>query len=248
MNAENPTYRTMNEKISATVWWFSIPALTVLVFTRRWLGFRQITLARQTWAVLVLSVLAAQLDNGNLLIPFIATVRSDHSLSLIMVFMAAFLLAGYWHKRSYKKRVMEGDLWHSYSMGIPWLEYMFPLPSDWIRRFIEPTLVMFIGMIIMVNLSGILGWWLFMAGIGINLWEGWITEQIFNQFLNSIDNLCDAEATKAENEYLKQAQEQGKQAAIPMEQTAGIPTGIAPDIAEQLQKRRARKPVTEDLA
>ncbi len=41
---------------------------------------------------------------------------------------------------------------------------------------------------------------------------------------------------------------ESKPATLSIEETAGIPTGLAPDIEAQIQKRRARKPPPDDLA
>ena len=46
-------------------------------------------------------------------------------------------------------------------------------------------------------------------------------------------------------QHFEGAQPEQKQRSL--EETAGIPTGIAPELEVQIQKRRKRKPLADDL-
>ena len=64
-----------------------------------------------------------------------------------------------------------------------------------------------------------------------------------NRMLDTLDDLVDSEVVSSNVDYYSR---DGKAEQRPLEETAGIPTGIAPDIAVQIQRRRNRKQQTPD--
>ncbi len=85
----------------------------------------------------------------------------------------------------------------------------------------------------------------------MSVWESWITEQLFNGVLNRVDQICEVEVSKLEDQALRDAQKHHATQTTPqaITETAGIPTGIAADIELQIIKRRKRQALTgEDLA
>ena len=241
--------KSPEEQIAFMVGMFSIPAMSVMVFTRHRLGIRQISLNRQILAAGFLLFVAIFFDYGKGSI-FAARYmpQSQPSFGAVGWFVFASFAMATWQKRDFKKRLSRGDFWHSYSMGISWLEYALPMRGEWVRQYVEPFLVMFIGMMFSAKVSGFLGWWIFMAGIGISICEGWAMEQQFKMLLNTIDQICEGEAQLINHAAINEAKNEFQSPRPRLEQSAGIPTGLAPDIEAQIQKRRARKPITEDLA
>ena len=66
-----------------------------------------------------------------------------------------------------------------------------------------------------------------------------------------VDGFCDAQA-QSQSATLFTGSGEESTAATPkplsIEETAGIPTGIAPDIEAQINRRRNRKPPPDNLA
>jgi hypothetical protein len=225
---ESQSYQSLHERIAYALGIAAIPAISVMVFTRSRLGYRQITLFRQIVATLFLLTFSTY-SHFAVTLPWIAPYQG--SVSLVLIFVGAMLAAGWWQKRSFRKELAQGGLWHSYSMGISRLNYLYPFPYRAAEQYIEPILIMLLGLFFS-RISGLLGFWLFIAGISISVWESWVTEQMFYSTLNRVDNICEGEISAAEDKALMD--------------TAGIPTGIAPDIELQLQKRRTRQPLSGD--
>jgi hypothetical protein len=55
--------------------------------------------------------------------------------------------------------------------------------------------------------------------------------------LDVLDSMVDSEVVSSNVEYYSKDKAEQR----PLEETAGIPTGIAPDIEAQIQKRRSRR-------
>lgn len=244
--AQQPPQTFQQQALSGLVM-IAVPALSVMVFTRHSIGIRQISLFRQIAASAFLLIFSGY---SRLNLAFSSRLPSDDSFTVMLAFVIAMLAAGSLQKRAYKKRLAEGDLWYSYSMGISRLTPLLPRHEEWVRRIVEPALVIFIGLMVMNNLSYLLGFWLFMGGVGISLWETYAFEQQFNRILDTVDQECISAAEKSEAEEIKAAQKQytTQTERKSIMETAGIPTGIAPDIEIQIQKRRNRRQPTEDMA
>lgn len=65
-----------------------------------------------------------------------------------------------------------------------------------------------------------------------------------------VDSLCDSEVQSYNANAFTSSGEQPTATPKPpsIEETAGIPTGIAPDIEAQINRRRNRKPPPDNLA
>ncbi len=71
---------------------------------------------------------------------------------------------------------------------------------------------------------------------------GYLPYQSLNRMLDTLDSLVDSEVMSDNVEYYSQ----DHPAQCPIEETVGIPTGIAPDIQSQIEKRKARRPLPPD--
>jgi hypothetical protein len=238
---DSQSYQSLHERVTHVLGIAAIPAVSVMVFTRSRLGYRQITLFRQIVATLFLLTFSTY-SHFAVTLPWIPNYQG--SVSLVFIFVVAMLAAGWWQKRSFKKELVQGGLWHSYSMGISQINRLYFFPYRVAEQYIEPIFIMLLGLFLS-QISGLLGFWLFISGISISIWESWITEQMFYSTLNRVDHICEGEISAAEDKSLKEARDDyDKRSSQSLMDTAGIPTGIAPDIELQIQKRRNRQPLS----
>ena len=94
-----------------------------------------------------------------------------------------------------------------------------------------------VGLIAGLLLSHLLGLWIELAGLFLFVYEQDLYEGMLNHRLDTLDGLIAAEVQEETVKHFQQAQPTDKVRS--MEATAGIPTGIAPDIDALLAKRQA---------
>ena len=219
------------------------PALTVMIFLRRGIGFR---LLKTTWLV----VLAIIMIVGSLLFPAIA---EPHGTAMIL-FALAMLGWGFFQRWQRWCDICSGVRWHTYCPGVSYLEYI-PWPAfiqshRRINRFLDPLVVAIVGLIAGLLLSHLLGTWIEFAGLFLFVYEQDLYEGMLNHRLDTLDGLIAAEVQQETVKHFQQAQPTDKVRS--MEATAGIPTGIAPDIDALLAKRQAEfaaaHPAPDNLA
>jgi hypothetical protein len=87
-----------------------------------------------------------------------------------------------------------------------------------------------------------LGYYLIFAAACLFIFEAWDYEVRLNKMLDTLDSLVDSEVMSENVEYYSQPHPTQQ----PITETAGIPTGVAPDIEAQIQKRRAKKALPLD--
>ena len=93
-------YKSLHERISYVVGIAAIPAISVMVFTRTQLGFRQINIFRQLVVTVFLLVFSSS-SRLSINIPFVPSYQG--SVSPVLGFVVAMLAAGWWQKKIYKK-------------------------------------------------------------------------------------------------------------------------------------------------
>jgi hypothetical protein len=217
------------------------PAITVMVFFRRRLGFR---LMRPTWLI-VLTVI--------MVVASVAAPAFMHPFVFLMpVYAVAMLGLGYWQRWQRWCELCRGERWHTYSPGISYFETL-PLPvvlrsHRRINRWLDPAAVLVAGALVAVLLSHGLGVWIMFSAFFLYVYENDIYEKQVNRDLDTLDGLF---ASEVQSEVVERFVD-GKVADAapqPIQETAGIPTGLAPDIARQVAIRRAkRKPAPDNLA
>jgi hypothetical protein len=217
------------------------PAITVMVILRRRLGFRMM---KPTWLVVMAVIM---------LVASVAAPSFMHPFAFAMPIYAIVMLGlGLWHRRQRWNELCRGERWHTYSPGVSYFESL-PLPpvlrSDRrINRWLDPAAVLVVGALVAALLSQGLGVWIMLSAFFLYVFENDIYEKQLNQDLDTLDGLF---ASEVQSEVVERFAGGKVADAIPqpLEETGGIPTGLAPDIAKQVAVRRAkRKPAPDNLA
>lgn len=210
----------------------------VMVLLRRRLGYRFISQPRLLIAAFFFWIAAT----------FVATPSSSSFESapsggasnvwLIFLFSFAFLIWGFVQRSLRWRELKRGVSWHTRSRGISWFIFL-PLSDSAIKRFVDPLVTFLIGLILALShLQQFLGVYLIVAAVCMFAWEAYDYERSLNLMLDQLDALVDSQVISENVEYYSQgAPGQIKQRAL--DETAGIPTGIAPDLAAAIARRQA---------
>ena len=219
------------------------PALTVMIFLRRGIGFR---LLKTNWLVvlaIIMMVVAAV---------FPAVTQPFGSATVL--YALAMLGWGLYQRWQRWCDICSGVRWHTYCPGVSYLEYI-PWPAFLqshrrINRYLDPLAVGIVGIIAGLLLSHLLGLWIELAGLFLFVYEQDLYDAMLNHRLDTLDGLIAAEVQEENVKHFQQGQPTDKVRSV--EATAGIPTGIAPDIDALLAKRQAEfaaaHPAPDNLA
>lgn len=200
-------------------------AMPIIVLFRRKPGYRFLSPIK----LLIIFVLL------NALTVFSGLNGRAPSIILIQVFAWGTLIIGLVKRNLRWREIKRGVSWHTYSRGISILGFL-PISDSNLKRWVEPIMVIVIGAILGIFAFPFtfFGFYLVIAGLCLFLFEAWDFEQSLNQMLDQLDSLVDSEVMSSNVEYYSEPNVPQR----PLEQTAGIPTGIAPDIEVQIQRRR----------
>ncbi len=211
------------------------PALTVMVFLRRKIGYRMV---KHEWLgamTLIMMGTAAFLPSA-----------SQPFRLLMVVYALAMFGWGTWQRQLRWKEICQGERWHTYSGGVSYLEKL-PLPPI-LRiyrrtyRWLDPLACMLVGLVVMFLSSG-LGGWIFISGIALFIYENALYERMLAHDLDTLDGLVESEVRAETVKFFETPQ--AEQAQRTLDETSGIPTGVAPDIHAQVEKRKAKQAAIE---
>jgi hypothetical protein len=208
------------------------PAITVMVFIRRRIGFR---LMNPIW-LLVMTIIM-------IVVPAVLAPAAKPFGFLMVVFAFAMLGLGMFQRWKRWHELCHGDHWHTYSAGISYLEYL-PLPAYFrahyrINRFLDPVTVLIAGLLIALFLSHGLGLWIMFSALSLFVFEQDVYEMSLNHDLDILDGMS---VSKAQAALVKFFEGQGPQdRQLTVEDTAGVPTGLAPDIHRRVEILRAEQ-------
>lgn len=244
-------FSNYKEKFSFIASVLLYPALTVMVFLRYRIGYRTLSPHR----FIIMATIIYLLPNSteytppdvamlNKTIGLLDSVQGNHFL--LSVYVLSMLALCFIQRRLRWVEFSSGKLWHSYSTGISWFEFL-PLPDHVVRRFIDPIVCYIIGSII-YGYFPYLGWWLEVSAFCLLGREGWQYQMEINSLLDLQDSLCESEVQSQNVAMFSDEQNAGTRNNRSIEETAGIQTGLAPDIEAHLMRRRNRKPPPDDLA
>jgi len=231
---------TWMEKINFVRAFSRFPAITVMVFIRRKIGFRMMN---PTWLIILAIIM--------LLTPVIFKAAAAPFGFLMVIYALALLGLGFFQRWQRWQELCNGEHWHTYSPGISYLETL-PLPPFFrshgrVGRFLDPAAVAIVALLVGIILSHGLGIWLLLSAFFLYVHEQDAYQAQLNRDLDTLDGLVAAEVQAETVKHFegKQPEEQRS-----IEETAGIPTGLAPDIHRQVELRRAkqRKPAPDNLA
>jgi hypothetical protein len=234
---------TLQEKRQIAIKFLSYPALSVMVFLRRRTGLRRvkpIELMITTAAVVFVAPVMG----------FVRSVAVPHmgfhppsGISFFdfptEMFAVLFLAAGLLQRHFRWREICQGARWHTRSSGVSYLASILPFSEATVQRFIDPLVCWLVGSVIAVFLSAQLGAWLMFSGFALFMVEQYDYERIIDRHLDMLDSYVESEVN-AETIGIF-ARTNGTQAVAKPERldaTAGIPTGIAPELQVQIQKRR----------
>jgi hypothetical protein len=239
-----------NQKFEDMTWWDRVnfirtlslfPAITVMVFIRRKLGFRMM---KPTWLIVLTIIM--------LTVTAVAHQVAQPFAVLMVAYALAMLGLGLFQRWQRWKELCNGERWHTFSPGISHLETLpwppFMKSHRRVNRFVDPAAVAIVALLVGFLLSHGLGVWLLFSAFFLYVFEQDLYEKQLNHDLDTLDGLFAAEVQAEVVEIFKDGQtaEQKQQS---LEATAGIPTGLAPDIHRQVELRRAkRKSAPDNLA
>lgn len=221
---------TIKQKFDVIQNFLHFPALTIMVFARRKLGYRTLN---PLYLILT----------GFLLV-FLQNVQTPYlSLALaysywpypLTIFVVAMIAWAFIQRRMRWRDMVRGIHWHTYSRGISYFSFL-PLREDIINRFVDPLICMFIGYLAMTLWSQALGVWIMLASLAFLLGELRYYDLSLGRTLDLLDGL---EETRVQSELLMTGPHGGNKAPRKIEETAGIPTGIGDDLIIAVQRRRA---------
>ena len=156
---------------------------------------------------------------------------------LIIVFTLAFLAWGLLSRWLRWQDIKKGINWHSKSRGISWFQKIVPLSDSNIKRFIDPLATLLVGCLFyFTHFQTLIGLYLIIAAFCLFAWEAYDYERSINLMLDQLDALIDSEVISENTEYYMQPNPKQR----PLDQTAGIPTGVAPDLQAALERRKNR--------
>jgi hypothetical protein len=225
------------------------PALTVMVFLRRKVGFRQLKPARLVGMAALLMIFAYFSGNAPTL-PFGMEQPAPSPTSSgigLTIYAIAMLAWGLFQRRQRWIDLKKGVRWHSWTTGFSWFEFL-PLDSYIIHRYIDPLVCIIIGALVSI-VSHPLGLWLMFSGAGLGIYEQAVYEKALERDIDMHDGIVETEVqAQVAEHFRKGAAGQVSVKPLSIEETGGIPTGIAPDIKKQIASRQKRAPLSDSPA
>lgn len=224
-----PQNTTLAQKIEIFASLCLFPAMPVIIFLRKKPGYRFLSPLK---ILIIFALLLA-------LAVFSVTSGDGATVVVLTAFAWATFLTGLLKRSLRWREIKRGISWHSYSRGVSWLSYILPLSDSNVKRWVEPLIVAVIGFLLLFVLRWF-GLYLIFAAFCLFAFEAYDYEQSLNRMLDTLDSLVDAEVMDGNVQYYSQP----NQPQRPLEETAGIPTGIAPDIQHQIERRRRTSQAT----
>lgn len=228
MQSQQPhSTMTLTEKAEILASLSLFPALTMMVFLRRKVGYRFLSpLKLQAMALLLWALSGFSVFSGNTL-----------SVVPLTLFALVMLITGMLKRRGMWWSLMRGESWHTYSRGISWFNSFLPLAEDEVKRFVDPAAVAGIGLLLSF-LFPWLGYYILFSAVCLFIFEASDHERSINKMLDVLDGLVESEVVQGNVDYFSEGT---KPAARAIEETAGIPTGVSPDLAAAIARRQARQ-------
>jgi hypothetical protein len=207
-------------------WLMRYPAMTVMVFLRRDIGYRLLSPVPMIVMTSILMLVAAIIppDNPD------AHPEWLFWFAMISLFLATCQRTKRW--REFKKGVLQ----HTYYIGTSPFDYRW-LPQFCRRfrrmaRFADPFFCIFAGLVLLPE-STALGFWLMIAGAALRIFEDVVFQKELNRDFDILDSVITSEVHSNTVETFDDSAPN-----TPQSSTNAIPTGLAPDIEAHIRKRR----------
>jgi hypothetical protein len=225
---------TQSEKMKIVQYLAIFPAITIMVFMRRKVGFRML---KPSWLI-TMAFLLWFIGGLSSMIPF-----GQPPGFIYDRFPMLLLAVGFLQRYRRWRELCNGERWHTMSPGISYFE-LLPLPAI-LRshrrtyRFLDPFACFAFSMFFGVFFSRPLARWFAFSSFALFIFEQTLFEKQLDRDLDILDGLVTAEVQAETVEHFAGPQPDEEQRSL--EETAGIPTGVAFDIHKQIELRRAKE-------
>jgi len=206
------------------------PALTVMVFLRRDLGYR---IVNPVWMF------------GTMIFEIVASVllHPPTGINTLFIFAIVSFSLGMFQRFKRWRELDRGVRQHSYYIGtsrfrFAWLP-MFLQKNRRVERFIDPFICFIPGMVLLFYYPGI-GFWLAMSGACLRVFEADVYEKEQHQNLDIVDGLIVSEIQGQVVEKFEDSPTNGK-----TQPASGVPTGVGDDIHEHIKRRKAKQTISQ---
>jgi len=216
------------QRVENTQWWMKYPALTVMVFLRRDIGYRFLDPRHLLTVTGILAAFSIMVQP--------APPRSGPQALLWFAILAFLFGIGQRNKRM--KELKQGIVQHSYYIGTSIFDFRW-LPAFCrndrrMARFFDPIVCFVIGVAVF-RASCMLCYWLVFAAVCLRCFEDAVHRRERNRDLDMLDNLI---LSGIHSNTVEQFEK--PPAALPQQAATGVPTGLAPDIAEHIERRNLK--------
>ena len=204
------------------------PALTLMLFLRRRIGFRLVPV----WRVVLLG--------GGLLLLCNPTVPENHQGPYYPVWLAYFgvgvlILGCHQHGQRWRD-LKRGVKWHSYHRGISIFSWLPFIPEYNIRRFIDPFFCFGMGYLALRYVSPALGFYLIVAAICLRAIEDEVHKLSLERHLDVQDSMISSEIVDETVQHYE------KSPAAQQEPRSGsVATGLSPELKDLMKRRKNKR-------
>lgn len=220
------TYKQKVELVQALA---SLPALSVIVFIRRRIGFRLLDSGWYVIVAIIVYLIAWFNLNPQARYPY---AMEWYALGIVV--FGAFHRAVAWFQ------FQKGNQPHSYSSGISIFETSrtprFFRRYRLANRLVDPFVAAVVGLLVKVDVSDVFGTWLLFSGASLFLWELFIQGRAVGRDLDTADGLMEA---GMQSDTVKHFERKGKAADVGSDGGPVISTGLSSDIAGRVRRRKA---------
>jgi hypothetical protein len=235
---------TTKQKIDSIAWLMQFPAITVMVFLRRKIGYRQLSPTKLVIMALVLFFGPRVMNTFLGTFTFgVVTVRAD-GLIWQLLFAVVMLIVGLVQRQLRWRAIRKGIRWHTYSRGVSWFDFL-PIRQDLIYRVIDPVVGCAVGWVISDMLSPALGTWIMFSSLALWFLEQYSYDKQLDHALDNLDSLVEADVHSELVQHFTQGPAVAKQRHH-LTETAGIPTGLGPDVERLIAQRQSRPAVARE--
>jgi hypothetical protein len=229
-----PQDLTMSEKIKIIEWLALFPALSIFVFTRRRLGLRLVRPTHLIGTAMFIWGIQSVCD---------LNIFIFHSVgSIFNAFPWVMLAAGFRQRHQRWQELKKGQLWHTRSTGISYLD-LLPLPlflrdQRRLQRFCEPALLFILAMGIGLLFSEALARWVALSAFATAIYEQCAYDRQLENDLTTLDTLIESDVQNETVKFFTEPQQDEQM--LSMDQTSGVQTGAAHDIKKQIERLKAK--------
>jgi hypothetical protein len=221
-------HTTLSQKIEIGAGIAFSVCLPTMVFLRHKMGYRFISLPRLLVIAAILFVIAT----------FGAFLPIGRNIYILYIFVLAFVVFGLVERRFRWNDIKKGISWHSRSRGISWAAKVLPLSDSILKRYVDPAIVFVVGLLFAFIVQPLTGYYLLAAAVCMFAWESYDYQRSIDLMLDQLDNLIDSEVMSQNIDYY--GQDGRPLAQRSLEDTAGIPTGISPELTAAIARKQYR--------